>query len=334
MTIKRWLDNEVSLDPLKNLKIAVIGYGIQGAAQASNMKDSGLDVCVGLRPNGKTWAKAQNDNHKVKSVSDAVKESDIIHVLIPDMEQEETFKSEIAPYLTENKTISFSHGAAIHWKWIDPPKDIDVIMIAPKGPGQEIRELYLDGFGTPSLVAVHQDYTKKAWEKTLALAKSIGSTKPGVLETTFKEEVETDWFGEQVDLCGGVHQMILKSFETLVEAGYQPEIAYFECLHELKLIVDLVQKYGITGMYNRVSETARYGGLTRGNHVIDGDSKAKMKYVLAEIQSGQFANEWVNNYKKDKKSAFSVMLQELENHEIERVGKDLRRMMWPQEKVE
>ena len=334
MTIRRWLDNEVSLDPLKNLKIAVIGYGIQGAAQASNMKDSGLNVCVGLRPNGNTWAKAQNDNHKVKSVSDAVKESDIIHILIPDMEQEETFKSEIAPHLTENKTISFSHGAAIHWKWIDPPKNIDVIMVAPKGPGQRVRELYLDGFGTPSLVAVHQDYTKKAWEKTLAIAKSIGSTKPGVLETTFKEEVETDWFGEQVDLCGGVHQMILKSFETLVEAGYQPEIAYFECLHELKLIVDLIQKYGITGMYNRVSETARYGGLTRGKRVIDGDSKSKMKEVLSEIQSGQFANEWINDYKKDKKSAFSMMLQELENHEIERVGKDLRRMMWPQEKVE
>jgi len=324
MTIRRWLDNEVSLDPLRNLKIAVIGYGIQGAAQASNMKDSGLNVCVGLRPGGKTWAKAKNDNHEVKVVSDAVKDSDIIHILIPDMEQEETFKTEIAPYLTENKTISFSHGAAIHWKWIDPPKNIDVIMIAPKGPGQRVRELYLDGFGTPSLVAVHQDYTKKAWEKTLALAKSIGSTKPGVLETTFKEEVETDWFGEQVDLCGGVHQMILKSFETLVEAGYQPEIAYFECLHELKLIVDLVQKYGITGMYTRVSETARYGGLTRGKRVIDTDSKAKMKEVLAEIQSGQFANEWVNNYKNEKKLAFSGMLQELENHEIERVGKDLR----------
>jgi ketol-acid reductoisomerase len=334
MTIRRWLDNDVSLDPLKNLKIAVIGYGIQGAAQASNMKDSGLDVCVGLRPNGKTWAKAQNDNHKVKTVSDAVKESDIIHILIPDMEQEATFKSEVSPHLTENKTISFSHGAAIHWKWIDPPKNIDVIMIAPKGPGQRVRELFLDGFGTPSLVAVHQDYTKKAWENTLALAKSIGSTKPGVLETTFKEEVETDWFGEQVDLCGGVHQMILKSFETLVEAGYQPEIAYFECLHELKLIVDLIQKYGITGMYNRVSETARYGGLTRGKRVIDEESKAKMKDVLAEIQSGQFATEWVNNYKKDKKSAFSVMLQELENHEIERVGKDLRKMMWPQEKTD
>src|SRR6185436_1236615 len=329
MTIRRWLDNEVSLDPLKNLKIAVIGYGIQGAAQASNMKDSGLNVCVGLRPNGNTWAKAQNDNHNVKSVSDAVKESDIIHILIPDMEQEETFKSEIGPHLTENKTISFSHGAAIHWKWIDPPKNIDVIMIAPKGPGQRVRELYLDGFGTPSLVAVHQDYTKKAWEKTLAIAKSIGSTKPGVLETTFKEEVETDWFGEQVDLCGGVHQMILKSFETLVEAGYQPEIAYFECLHELKLIVDLVQKYGITGMYNRVSETARYGGLTRGPRVVDKEAKKKMKEALREIQSGEFAEEWVSKYKKEGKNSFARYMKEIEGHQVEKVGKEMRRMMWP-----
>jgi ketol-acid reductoisomerase len=206
-------------------------------------------------------------------------------------------------------------------------------MVAPKGPGQRVRELFLEGFGTPSLVAVHQDYTKKAWDKTLALAKSIGSTRPGVLETNFREEVETDWFGEQVDLCGGVHQMILKSFETLVEAGYKPEIAYFECLHELKLIVDLIQKYGITGMYNRVSETARYGGLTRGKRVIDETSKSKMKEVLNEIQSGQFANEWVSNYKKDRKTTFETMLSELENHEIEKVGKDLRKMMWPGENV-
>lgn len=333
MAIRRWLDNQVSLDPLKNVKIAVIGYGIQGAAQASNMKDSGLSVTVGLRPNGKTWEKALADGHHVQKVDDAVKESELIHILIPDMEQENTFKNDIEPYLSENNTISFSHGAAIHWKWIQPPKNVDVIMIAPKGPGQRVRELFLEGFGTPSLVAVHQDYTAKAWDKALALAKSIGSTRPGVLETNFKEEVETDWFGEQVDLCGGVHQMILKSFETLVEAGYQPEIAYFECLHELKLIVDLVQKYGITGMYNRVSETARYGGLTRGKRVIDASSKSKMKEVLVEIQSGQFASEWVSNYKKDKKSAFETMLLELENHEIEKVGKDLRKMMWPNENV-
>src|SRR6476661_10901672 len=333
MVARKWLDNDVTLDPLKDLKIAVIGYGIQGSAQACNMKDSGLDVVVGLRPGGKTWAKAENDNHEVKVVSDAVKDSDIIHILIPDMEQEETFKTEIAPYLTENKTISFSHGAAIHWKWIDPPKNIDVIMVAPKGPGQRVRELYLDGFGTPSLVAVHKDYSKKAWDKVLGLAKSIGSTKPGVLETNFKEEVETDWFGEQVDLCGGVHNMVIKSFETLVEAGYQPEIAYFECLHELKLIVDLIQKYGITGMYRRVSETARYGGLTRGSKIIDTDSKVKMKNILEEIKSGQFAEEWQSAYKKDNKASFSKYIKELENHEIEIVGRDIRKMMWPNEDI-
>jgi len=333
MVARKWLDNDVTLDPLKDLKIAVIGYGIQGSAQACNMKDSGLDVVVGLRPNGKSWDKAEKEGHKVLSVPDAVKQSDIIHILIPDMEQENTFKKEIAPFITENKTISFSHGAAIHWKWIVPPENVDIIMVAPKGPGQRVRELYLDGFGTPSLVAVHNDYSKKAWDKVLGLAKSIGSTKPGVLETNFKEEVETDWFGEQVDLCGGVHNMVIKSFETLVEAGYQPEIAYFECLHELKLIVDLIQKYGIAGMYNRVSETARYGGLTRGKRVIDQNSKDNMKKVLDEIQSGEFAKEWVNNYRKDSKDAFAKFLEEIENHEIEKVGKDLRKMMWPNEDI-
>ena len=333
MVARKWLDNDVTLDPLKDLKIAVIGYGIQGSAQACNMKDSGLDVVVGLRPNGKSWDKAEKEGHKVLSVPDAVKQSDIIHILIPDMEQENTFKKEIAPFITENKTISFSHGAAIHWKWIVPPENVDIIMVAPKGPGQRVRELYLDGFGTPSLVAVHNDYSKKAWDKVLGLAKSIGSTKPGVLETNFKEEVETDWFGEQVDLCGGVHNMVIKSFETLVEAGYQPEIAYFECLHELKLIVDLIQKYGIAGMYNRVSETARYGGLTRGKRVIDQNSKDNMKKVLDEIQSGEFAKEWVNNYRKDSKDAFAKFLEEIENHKIEKVGRDLRKMMWPNEDV-
>jgi len=333
MVARKWLDNDVTLDPLKDLKIAVIGYGIQGSAQACNMKDSGLDVVVGLRPNGKSWDKAEKEGHKVLSVPDTVKQSDIIHILIPDMEQENTFKKEIAPFITENKTISFSHGAAIHWKWIVPPENVDIIMVAPKGPGQRVRELYLDGFGTPSLVAVHKDYSKKAWDKVLGLAKSIGSTKPGVLETNFKEEVETDWFGEQVDLCGGVHNMVIKSFETLVEAGYQPEIAYFECLHELKLIVDLIQKYGIAGMYNRVSETARYGGLTRGKRVIDQNSKDNMKKVLDEIQSGEFAKEWVNNYGKDSKDAFAKFLEEIENHKIEKVGKDLRKMMWPNEDI-
>jgi len=297
------------------------------------MKDSRISVVVGLRPGGKSWSKAEGDGHKVLPVSEAVQQADIIHILTPDMEQENVYKNDIAPYLKEGKALSFSHGAAIHWRWIEPPSSVDVFMVAPKGPGQRVRELYLEGFGTPSLVAVYQDHSKKALDRVLALAKSIGSTRPGVLETTFKEEVETDWFGEQVDLCGGVHHMITKAFETLVEAGYQPEIAYFECLHELKLIVDLIQKYGITGMYNRVSETARYGGLTRGKRIVDENCKRNMKEVLNEIQSGQFANEWVSNYNKDKKSAFEGLLKEVENHEIEKVGRELRRMMWPKENI-
>jgi ketol-acid reductoisomerase len=329
MAAKRWLDNQVTLDALNDATIAVIGYGIQGRAQALNMKDSGLDVVVGLRKDGKTWEQAEKDGLKVSDVSEAARLGDVIHILIPDMEQADTYAKIISKHVTKQKALSFSHGAAIHWKWIVPPKDVDVIMVAPKGPGQRVRELFQEGFGTPSLVAVYQDSTGKAWDRVLALAKAIGSTRPGVLQTSFKEEVETDWFGEQVDLCGGTHSLVMNAFETLVEAGYQPEVAYFECLHELKLIVDLVQKYGITGMYNRVSETARYGGLTRGPRVVDKESKKKMKAVLNEIQSGAFAEEWVSVYKKDGKNSFSRFMKEIENHQVERVGRDMRKMMWP-----
>jgi ketol-acid reductoisomerase len=329
MPAKKWHDSQVSLAPLKNQTIAVIGYGIQGRAQTSNMKDSGLKVIVGLRKEGKTWKQAESEGHKVMEVADAAKAADIIHILIPDMEQSDTYKKEIAKNVTEGKALSFSHGAAIHWKWIVPPKNVDVIMVAPKGPGQRVRELYQEGFGTPSLVAVYQDHSGKAWDRILAMAKGIGSTRPGVLQTTFKEEVETDWFGEQVDLCGGAHAMVMNAFETLVEAGYQPEVAYFEVLHELKLIVDLIQKYGITGMYNRVSETARYGGLTRGPRVIDNEAKKKMKEALKEIQSGEFAEEWVSKYKKEGKNSFARYMKEIENHQVEKVGKEMRRMMWP-----
>jgi ketol-acid reductoisomerase len=329
MPAKRWLDNQVTLNPVKNQTVAVIGYGIQGRAQASNMKDSGLNVVVGLHKGGKTWKQAEADGHRVMEVAEACKAADIIHILIPDMEQADTYTKEIAKHVTGGKALCFSHGAAIHWKWIVPPKNVDVIMVAPKGPGQRVRELYQGGFGTPSLVAVYQDHTGKAWDRVLALAKGIGSTRPGVLQTTFKEEVETDWFGEQVDLCGGAHAMIMSAFETLVEAGYQPEVAYFECLHELKLIVDLVQKYGITGMYNRVSETARYGGLTRGPRVVDKEAKKKMKEVLKEIQSGEFADEWVSKYKKEGKNSFMRHMKEIENHQVEKVGREMRKMMWP-----
>ena len=329
MPAKKWLEDDVSLAPIKGQTIAVIGYGIQGRAQASNMRDSGLNVIVGLRKGGKTWNQAESESHKVMEVAEAVQSADIIHILIPDMEQADTYTKEIANHVTEGKALSFSHGAAIHWKWIVPPKNVDVIMVAPKGPGQRVRELYQEGFGTPSLVAVYQDHTGKAWDRVLAMAKAIGSTRPGVLQTTFKEEVETDWFGEQVDLCGGAHTMMMNAFETLVEAGYQPEVAYFECLHELKLIVDLVQKYGIAGMYNRVSETARYGGLTRGPYVMDKEAKKKMEDVLKQIQSGEFAEEWISKYKKDGKNSFARYMKDTKNHQIEKVGRDMRRMMWP-----
>ena len=328
---RQWMDDQVKLDSIKNETVAVLGYGIQGHAQSNNLKDSGIKVIVGLRKGGKSWEQAKKDGHDVREVGEAAKNSDIIHILIPDMEQARVYKQEIAPHLKSGKALGFSHGAAINWKWIEPPKDVDVIMVAPKAPGQRVRELYLENFGTPALVAVHQDPTKKAWDRVLAMAKGIGCTRAGVLETNFKEEVETDWFGEQVDLCGGAHSLILNAFETLVESGYQPEVAYFECLHELKLIVDLIQRYGITGMYNRVSETARYGGLTRGPRIIDADVKKRMKEVLSEIQSGKFADEWVGIYEKEGKFAFERYMKKIQEHEVEKVGKKLRKMMWPKE---
>lgn len=328
MPAKKWFDNDVTSDLLKSKTVAVVGYGIQGRAQANNMKDSGLDVIVGLRKEGRTWDLAKRDGQVVKEVADASNLADIIHILVPDMEQAVVYTNSIAPKLSRGKTLSFSHGAAIHWKWIDPPKDVDVIMVAPKGPGQRVRELYQEGFGTPSLVAIYQNYTGKALDIVLGMAKAIGSTRPGVIETTFKEEVETDWFGEQIDLCGGTHSLVLNAFETLVEAGYQPEVAYYECLHELKLIVDLIHKYGISGMYNRVSETARYGGLTRGPRIINPDVKKNMKKVLEDIQSGEFANEWLTVYKKEGKDSFERFMKELKHHQIETVGTEIREMMW------
>jgi len=324
-----WKDEDVSLDPIKGQTIAVLGYGIQGNAQSNNMKDSGLNVIIGVKEGGSSWQKAKADGHKVMSIAEATKAGDIIQVLIPDMVQAQVYKEEIGPNLSEGNALSFSHAAAIHWKWIEAPNNVDIIMIAPKGPGSKVRETYQQGFGTPSIVAVHQDYTKNAWDRTLAIAKAIGSTKAGVIKTTFQEEVETDWFGEQADLCGGCASMVINSFETLVEAGYQPEIAYFEVLHELKLIVDMIQRFGINGMWRRVSETARYGGLTRGPVVMNAETKERMKKILVEIQNGTFNEEWISEYKKNGKNAFDRYMKELDAHQIEKVGKNMRKMMWP-----
>ena len=326
---KTWKDNEISLDPLKDQTIAIIGYGIQGDAQANNMKDSGLNVVVGLKEGGKSWKKAVADGHKVLSVVDACKQADIIHVLIPDMVQSQVYADEIGPNLSEGKALSFSHAAAIHWNWISAPDNVDIIMVAPKGPGSKVRETYLENFGTPAIVAVHKDFTGKAWDRTLGIAKGIGSARAGLIQTTFKEEVETDWFGEQADLCGGSASMVKAAFETLVEAGYQPEIAYFEVLHELKLIVDMIQRYGINGMWRRVSETARYGGLTRGPMVMNDETKNNMKKVLTMIQDGTFNDEWISEYKKSGQDSFVKYMKETDEHQIEKVGKEMRKMMWP-----
>jgi len=324
-----WKDADISLDPVRDQTIAVIGYGIQGDAQANNMRDSGLDVVVGLREGGSSWKKAEADGHRVMPVADATREADVIHVLVPDMVQGRVYRDEIGPNLSEGKALSFSHAAAIHWKWIEAPPDVDLIMVAPKGPGSKVRETYLDGFGTPAIVAAEQDFTGKAWDRALGIAKAIGSARAGLIRTTFKEEVETDWFGEQADLCGGAASMVTNAFETLVEAGYQPEIAYFEVLHELKLIVDMIQRYGINGMWRRVSETARYGGLTRGPAVMDAANKENMKKVLAMIQDGTFNGEWISEYRKNGKDAFDRYMRQYDEHQIEKVGRQMRKMMWP-----
>ena len=250
------------------------------------------------------------------------------------MEQPKLYEEQIKPYLKDGNALGFSHGLVINYEWVKPPEWVDVIMVAPKAPGRRVRELYLDNFGTPALIAVQQNYTSKALDRALSIAKGLGCARAGLLQTTFKEEVETDLFGEQADLCGGTASLIQNSFETLVQSGYQPEVAYFECLHELKLIVDLIQQYGIKGMYNRVSETARYGGLTRGNRIINSTSRNEMEKILDEIKSGQFAEEWRQIYNKEGKQSFDKYLDKLSDHPMELAGKRLRFMMWPDKIIE
>ncbi|VUT27959.1 MAG: ketol-acid reductoisomerase [Candidatus Syntrophoarchaeum sp. GoM_oil] len=317
-----YYDKDVTLDALKDKRIAVIGYGSQGSAQAQNLKDSSLNVVVGLRK-GPSWDRAVEDGMEVMSASDAAASADIIHILVPDQDQPQVYQESILPNLSEGNALGFSHGFNIHFGQITVPEGVDVFMVAPKSPGHLVRRMYLLGRGVPSLIAVYKDATGKAKDIGLAFSKGIGSTRAGVLETTFEEETVTDLFGEQVDLCGGVTSLIKSAFEILVEAGYQPEIAYFEALHELKLIVDLIQEGGLTKMWDSVSDTAEYGGHTRGDRVINRD---EMYTILDEIQSGEFAREWVleNQANRPVHNALRRMDQE---HEIEKVGVKLRGMM-------
>jgi len=328
--MKVYHDEDAGLDVLKRKTIAVIGYGIQGSAQAQCLKDSGLNVVVGLRK-GPSWENAKHDGMEVMSIEDAAERGDIIMMLTPDMTHKQIYQSSIEKNLKEGDALYFSHGFSITFNLIKPPNYIDVIMVAPKGPGSKLREEYLRGFGLPALVAVYQDYSKKAKEKALALAKAMHFTKAGVLECTFDQETLSDLFGEQTVLCGGSAELIKAGFETLVEDGFPPELAYFEVLHELKLIVDLIQEGGLEYMWSRVSETARYGGRTRGKRIIDERVKQNMKAVLEEIKDGSFAHEWIAEYQIGLPK-FEILRRAESQHLIEKVGAEIRKMFAAQSK--
>ncbi len=321
-----YYEKDARPEALKNKKIAVLGYGSQGHAHALNLRDSGFDVRVGLRPESASVHKAEDAGLRVLGIADAAAEADVIMVLLPDTEQKSIYDLEIAPHLSAGKCLLFAHGFNIRFNLITPPADVDVAMVAPKGPGHLVRRTYVEGGGVPSLVAVHQDATGHAHEIALAYAHAIGATRAGVLETTFTEETETDLFGEQAVLCGGVTALVRAGYETLVEAGYQPESAYFECLHELKLIVDLMYEEGITGMRFSVSDTAEYGDLTRGPRIINDQVKAEMKKILGEIQDGSFAAEWVKENEIGR-PRYRELREAGKKHPIEDIGKKLRELM-------
>ena len=321
---KIYYDSDADLSFIKDKTIGVIGYGIQGRGQALNLRDSGVKVVVSQRPGGPNYETAKKDGFEPVDAGAAARQADIIIILAQDPLQADIYKTSVAPHLSKGKALAFSHGFNIHFKQIVPPKFVDVFMVAPKGPGSLVRRLYEEGKGVPCLVAVFQDATKHCKEIALAYAKGLGGTRAGVIETTFKEETETDLFGEQTVLCGGTSALIKAGFETLVKAGYQPEIAYFECLHELKLITDMIYATGIQGMRKRVSDTAEYGDVTRGPRVVNQRTRAEMKKILKEIQKGKFAKEFLTNYRNGK---FEKFRREDDNHPIERVGAKLRGMM-------
>ncbi len=324
--MKMYYDSDADLSIIAKKTIAVIGYGRQGHAHALNLKESGCNVVVGLYAGSKSWAEAEKAGLAVKTVEDAAKAADIIMMLVPDQVQKELYYSAIQDNLTPGKTLMFAHGFNIHYSQIVPPAYVDVIMVAPKSPGHMVRRVYSEGNGVPALLAVYQDTSGKAKDVALAYAKGIGSTRAGVLETTFGEETETDLFGEQAVLCGGATALVQAGFETLVEAGYQPELAYFECLHELKLIVDLMYQGGMSYMRYSVSDTAEYGDYTAGPRLINAQVKAEMKKLLQEIQDGTFARTWILENQAGRPS-FNAMRRKGQNHQIEIVGKKLREMM-------
>lgn len=329
---KIYYDEDADLKFLKGKKVAIVGYGIQGRGQGLNLRDSGVDVIIAQRPGGKNYDQAIADGFKPMSAEEAAKKADIIQILAQDHLQGEIFEKSIAPHLKAGKTLLFSHGFNIHFGYIKPPKNVDVIMVAPKGPGSLVRTQFLEGGGVPCLVAVHQNASGRALQTALAYAKALGGTRAGVIETNFKEETETDLFGEQAVLCGGLSELIRAGYETLVDAGYQPEMAYFECLHEVKLIVDAIFVDGISGMHRRVSDTAEYGDYSRGPRVITKASREAMKQILKEIQSGTFAREWIAENQKGRPN-YNKMREACDNHPIEAVGARLRSMMhWIQAK--
>jgi ketol-acid reductoisomerase len=323
--VQKYYESDADLGVLKGKKIAVIGYGSQGRGQSLNLKDSGLDVVIGLRP-GKSWDAASKDGMKVMPVADAIKKADVVQILLPDEHQAAVYRTEIMPHLSDKKCLMFSHGFNIHFGQIVPPATIDVIMVAPKGPGAMVRRQYEEGKGVPALIAIHQDYTGNAHKIALAYAKAIGATRAVVLETTFREETETDLFGEQAVLCGGTTSLVKAGFETLVNAGYSPEMAYLEVLHELKLIVDLIYEGGLTNMRKSISNTAQYGDLTRGPRVIGPEVYVAMQKILEDIQSGKFANEWMLENMVNR-PVFNALTKADEAHLIEDVGREVRAMM-------
>jgi ketol-acid reductoisomerase len=321
-----YYDNDADLNLLDGKTVAILGYGSQGHAHSLNLKDSGVDVVVGLRPDSKSVEQARSNGLEVTDVAEAASRGDVVMVLLPDELHGQVWHEHIRDGIAPGKTLLFGHGFSVHYKEVEPPPEVDVALVAPKGPGHLVRRQYLEGSGVPGLVAVHQDASGDALQLTLAYAKGIGCTRGGVIETTFKDETETDLFGEQAVLCGGVSELVQAGYETLVDAGYDSKLAYFECLHELKLIVDLMYEKGISGMRFSVSNTAEYGDYTRGKRIISDETRQAMKDVLGEIQSGAFAREWIAENRAGQEN-FKRMREEQASHQIEREGKELRSMM-------